>query len=80
MEFQIDWGIGANLVVDLLPAIELSISPPDNDGFRLSSIGFHFLIFGVVFQYYYPAIYKFNELGEVVGRNIYPECNITQIG
>lgn len=78
-EFLIDWGKGANLVIDLLPSVTITISHPDPAGFRMKSIGLHFLIFSVTLSYYYPAIFLFDEEGEVVGKNVFPEASVSQM-
>ena len=78
-EFSIDWGGGSNLVIDFIPSLSLTVTPKDVYGFRMWSIGAHWLIFGIVFHYYYPSLFKINDVGEVVGKTVYPECTIQQI-
>ena len=79
VEALIDWGGSGNLVIDWTPSISTSVSMPDHEGFQLRSMGFHFLIIGVTISYNYPALFKYNEEGELVGRNLFPECTITQV-
>lgn len=78
LEFVIDWGKGGSLIIEWLPSISTTVSEPDENGFRMMMLEAHFLIFGIQLCHYYPAIFKYNEVGEVIGKNTF-ECFVTQI-
>lgn len=78
LEFIIDWGI-PDLTIDWLPVLSTTMSGKDIEEYRIWSIEIRWLIIGVVFSYYYPSLFKYDEDGDIVGKQLWPQCIITQI-